>query len=77
MDANLVPVILERGILGALLLWALWDRQKMQERLFDEHQKRLQDSKDNTLALLNQNEKVHSALTSVSNLLETMTKPPK
>ena len=73
MDAaNIIGIILEKGLLGALLLLALWDRQKMQNRLFDEHQKRLQDSKDNTTALLQQNEKVHQALTSVANVLETI-----
>ena len=79
MDAaNIIGVILEKGLLGALLLLALWDRQKMQQRLFDEHKLRLQDSKDNTSALLNQNEKVHQALTSVANVLETIgTRPPK
>ena len=74
---KVIEIILEKGLLGALLLWALWERQKMQDRLLDEHAKRLQDSKENTIALLNQNEKVHQALTSVSNLLETTMKLPK
>jgi len=38
---KVIEIILEKGLLGALLLWALWERQKMQDRLLDEHAKRL------------------------------------
>lgn len=73
---DVAAFLLEKGLLGGLLLWALWERQKMQDRLFEEHQKRLQDAKDGTQAQLLMNDKVHQALTSMANLAETIGKRP-
>lgn len=75
---KLVEVILEKGLLGALLLCSLWANLKLYQQIRAEHGERLKDSKDATLALLQQSDKVHSALTSVANLLETIgTRQPK
>jgi hypothetical protein len=69
---KLIEVILDKGVLGALLIGSLWANLKLYQQVRAEHAERLKDSKDATLALLTQNDKVHSALTSVANVLETI-----
>lgn len=76
---KLIEVILDKGVLGALLIGSLWANLKLYQQVRAEHAERLRDSKDATSALLNQNEKVHLALSSVANVLETIsgTRPPR
>lgn len=70
---KLVEVILEKGLLGALLLCSLWANLKLYQQIRAEHAERLSDKDKATEAILDQSNRAHNLVDRLTDVFEAMT----
>jgi hypothetical protein len=70
---KLIEVILDKGVLGALLIGSLWANLKLYQQVRAEHAERLQDKDKATSAILEQSNRAHNMVDRLTDVFEAMT----